>query len=282
MIDCHNHMLPGIDDGAHDYDMALAMAERAIESGIRSVVCTPHHMNGAFLNSRALILNQLDALRERLTQSGLDLELIPGSELHLVPEILTQLQAGEAMTYADRGRAVLVELPKRSIPAGTESILETLVHWDVTPIIAHPERNATIAKDPDIAVQWSTWGCKFQLTSMSCSGRFGESIQDVCRHLVEHGAADLIASDAHRPRGRAPDMREGFAAISAWAGHEAATIMTHANPLNLVSGKPLAKVPVNANSKDATPRRSSRSPRTSAAARQRRPGLLRRLFGRKS
>jgi len=244
MIDCHNHMLPGIDDGAHDWDMAIAMAERAVASGISTVVCTPHHMNGAFTNHREQILDLIEQLEHVLQRQQIELTLVPGSELHLVPELIDQIQTGRAMTYADLGKAVLLELPKRSIPVGTEAILEALIRSGLTPVIAHPERNSTLADEPDIAVQWTTWGCKLQLTAMSCSGRFGKSLQNVSRYLVEQGAAHIIASDAHRPRGRAPDMRGGAQAIESWVGEEAAFVMTHRNPANLISGQPLEPVPL--------------------------------------
>ena len=41
MIDLHCHMLPGIDDGARDLDMALRMAELAVADGITHTACTP-------------------------------------------------------------------------------------------------------------------------------------------------------------------------------------------------------------------------------------------------
>ncbi len=42
MIDLHNHLLPGIDDGPADLPTALDMARMAVANGISHVVCTPH------------------------------------------------------------------------------------------------------------------------------------------------------------------------------------------------------------------------------------------------
>jgi len=275
MIDCHNHMLPGIDDGAHDWEMAIAMAERAVASGINTVVCTPHHMNGAFTNQREQILDLIEQLERVLKREQIDLKLVPGSELHLVPELIDQIKDRRAMTFADLGKAVLLELPKRSIPVGTEAILEALIRSGLTPVIAHPERNSTLANEPDVAVQWTTWGCKLQLTAMSCSGRFGKSLQNVSRYLVEQGAVHIIASDAHRPRGRAPDMRAGAEAIESWVGEEAAFVMTDRNPANLITGQPLEPVPL------ATGKLSRRSSRNSGQTRSgAKRGLFQRLFRR--
>lgn len=263
-VDCHNHMLPGIDDGAHDLDMTIAMAERAVSSGIDTVVCTPHHMNGVFRNFRATVLELVAETNAQVASAGYPLRMLPGSELHLVPELPSQVAEGEALTFGDHGKAVLVELPTRTIPAGAEAILERLAYEGFTPVIAHPERNAALAADPERAIEWTTWGCKLQLTAMSCSGRFGKPIQQICKTWVRGGHAHLIASDAHRPRGRAPDLTGGIEALRQWAGDDVAELLARENPRRLASGEDLLKPP---SLKGAEPKRKSGK------------GMLSRLFG---
>jgi hypothetical protein len=40
LIDLHCHLLPGIDDGAKDLEMSLAMARMASSDGISTIACT--------------------------------------------------------------------------------------------------------------------------------------------------------------------------------------------------------------------------------------------------
>ena len=42
MRDMHSHILPGVDDGARDLEMSLAMIDAARRAGVTSIVCTPH------------------------------------------------------------------------------------------------------------------------------------------------------------------------------------------------------------------------------------------------
>ncbi|WP_370657065.1 CpsB/CapC family capsule biosynthesis tyrosine phosphatase, partial [Klebsiella pneumoniae] len=42
MIDLHNHLLPGIDDGAEDISKSVELARLAVADGISHLVCTPH------------------------------------------------------------------------------------------------------------------------------------------------------------------------------------------------------------------------------------------------
>lgn len=57
MIDLHCHILSGIDDGALNDEMSLKMARKAVSEGIRTIVATPHHQNGRYLNEKKISYN---------------------------------------------------------------------------------------------------------------------------------------------------------------------------------------------------------------------------------
>ena len=256
MIDCHCHILPGIDDGSKTMEQSLAMARRAVESGITHTAATPHHLNGVYMNSRSSILDAVAQLSRALEAEGIPLKIIPGSELHLVPELVNQVELGEAMTYANLGKAVLVEFPKHSIPTGAEQILENLIYRDITPIVAHPERNSELRRNTNKVGDWVEMGCKLQLTAQSCSGEFGGQMQELCRQWCLQGWVHLIASDAHRVEGRAPDMRAGVREVSSWMGEQAATELSEGNPRRLLSGRDIKQVEPPANARQRGKKRS--------------------------
>ncbi|MBK1646663.1 protein-tyrosine-phosphatase [Thiocapsa imhoffii] len=248
MIDTHCHILPGIDDGAHNDEIAVAMAQAAVAAGTERLVCTPHHFNGIYDNPSVPVRQGLSALQQRLHDAEITLPLHLGAELHLVPELPSRVLDGSALTYNDRGRAALIELPKVAIPLGTETVLEQLLRQGVTPVIAHPERNLVLARDEQRLGEWVSWGCKAQLTAQSCSGEFGERLQWLCRRWIELGWIHVIASDAHRPVGRSPDtLRAGRAAVARWRGEAAAHLLTHDNPRCLLTGDDLSALPPLAN-----------------------------------
>lgn len=244
MIDCHCHMLPGLDDGATDLEYALAMAERAVASGISHTVLTPHHNDGVYTNRRADILQACKTFKKQLSLRGIPLEIVSGSELHVVSELPSQLAENVALTYADKRKAALLELPKRIIPIGSEGIIETVFYQGITPVIAHPERNSTLVQKPDMLGEWFEEGWKFQLTNQSCSGEFGKSIQKVCRYWVKKGWVHIIATDAHRIKRRAADMRKGVEAVRKWAGDEVAVLLSFENPKRLILGEELDSIKV--------------------------------------
>jgi protein-tyrosine phosphatase len=243
MIDCHCHMLPGCDDGAKDLQQALNMATIAVESGVSDVLLTPHHNDGLYFNARDDIIGSVARFQQALNQATIPLKVHPGSECHVMPELPGQLESGIACTYANQQRAILLELPKNALPTGAEAIIEQVAYLGIQPIIAHPERNTILRKEPERIRDWYERGWKFQLTNQSVSGEFGEDIQTTCYDWLAQGWVQFIASDAHRSKGRSPDMRKGVDQLSKWFGKEAAQLLAKDNPGRLIRGESIQDLP---------------------------------------
>ena len=48
MIDIHNHLLPGLDDGAKSLEETIEIAKTAQEYNIYKIVATPHYIEENF------------------------------------------------------------------------------------------------------------------------------------------------------------------------------------------------------------------------------------------
>lgn len=236
-------MLPGIDDGAKSIPHALEMAAVAVQSGMTEIILTPHHNDGMYVNQREDIIDACARFQRELDRAAVPLVVHPGSELHVVPELPEHLKRGIACTYANQNRAVLLELPKHTLPGGSEQIIEQIAYMGLTPVIAHPERNSVLCSEPERIREWVERGWKFQLTNQSCSGEFGKEIQKVCRYWLAHGWINFIASDAHRVRGRSPNMRKGVQQIASWFGDDAAYLLADENPRRLLVGESIVSMP---------------------------------------
>lgn len=237
MIDLHAHLLPGIDDGARDLDQAVNMARIAVADGIRTLVLTPHHLNGIYSNPAQYVRERCAELRAALADRGIPLELLPGSECHLVHELPAALREGSAMTVADRGRAVLVELPVHHVPHGAGDILDAIRALGLQPIIAHPERNSFLAQHIDLLGQWVDDGCLAQVTAQSCTGRFGPMVQETARAMLRRGLIHFMASDAHRDQRRIPELSAGRQAVEAWTSPRVGELLTETFPGAIVCGR---------------------------------------------
>lgn len=244
IIDTHNHSLPGIDDGAKNLGMSLAMLRVAQTSGTQEIVLTPHHLNGAFSNEVEKIQDHADLLRKAAERNNIDIILHTASEVHLVPETVEHLLEKKALTYCGLGKATLVELPKHSIPTGVEGILSELIYHGITPIIAHPERNSTLRADFGPLQEWIEIGCKSQVTGQSCTGGFGKELQQIALNMISDGLVHLVASDAHRPTGRSPNLSEAITTICKYYGEDICTTLFATNPARLIAGEQLLNLTV--------------------------------------
>ncbi len=124
MIDIHAHILPGVDDGAKNWEQTLQMARLAVEDGITVMVATPHLFKGrsidlSQLNTREIILQHVAQLKDKLYEEKIPLEIIPGCDFPLSFESLKFLDDGLALTINDANRYLLLELPDTSLPPAT-------------------------------------------------------------------------------------------------------------------------------------------------------------------
>lgn len=98
MIDLHCHILPGLDDGASDLAVSLAMARTAAVQGIETVACTPHILPGLYHNSGSSIRQAVAALRGHLDGEAVPLRLVAGADVHVCPDFVSGLRSGRLIS----------------------------------------------------------------------------------------------------------------------------------------------------------------------------------------
>ena len=81
-VDIHCHLIPGIDDGAADWDATLAMARIAVDDGIGAMICTPHQLGGFAHNLGDEIRRRTQQLQTQLRRHNIPLIVLPGLADH--------------------------------------------------------------------------------------------------------------------------------------------------------------------------------------------------------
>ncbi|RZB30511.1 MAG: protein-tyrosine phosphatase [Desulfobacteraceae bacterium Eth-SRB1] len=238
MIDLHCHILPGIDDGPELLDESIEMCRIAVNDGISKVVCTPHHVTGKYNNNREKIIRCVDKLQASIDSEDIPLTLYPGCEIRLDDlDLVENIKAGELLTMNDSGRHIILELPNESLPRNIEKIISSLVFAGIIPIVAHPEKNHVIQKDPEIIYQLVRLGALAQLTSSSLTGRLGSRIKKFSVFLLEHNLVHMLVTDAHASRQRRPVLSEGLKRLKEIIGKKAAMGMVETVPEKILNGE---------------------------------------------
>ena len=223
--------------GASDWHQSLAMANMAVEDGIKGVVCTPHWVLGRYEKTRPMILSALEKLQKKLADHDIPLKVYPGAELRLDVSLSQRIRAGELLTINDTGRFALIELPEGPLPQNLEEFFWDLKVQKITPIISHPERNTVLLQDPTRLYQWVQMGVLTQLTAASLLGRFGTKVQEFATLLVEHNLIHVLVTDAHGLSTRTPKLSEGFRVIEGMKGKKAAVEMVCGTPKRIIHGE---------------------------------------------
>jgi protein-tyrosine phosphatase len=244
MIDIHTHILPGLDDGAKNWEESLQMAQVAAEDGITYIIATPHVIRGLYDNSKEEILAAVSRLNSRLEEEGIPLSIGPGAEYRLEADLAEKLKRGELLTLNDSGRYLLVELPDTFLPEFTAGVLYQIQLAGVTPIIAHPERNMVLGREPAQLSAFIRRGMAAQLTTGSIMGLFGSQAKKISRELLIKGLIHIVASDAHSPSGRTPRLKACRQMVSESFGDDSSRLLVQENPRRICQGRELVTPPL--------------------------------------
>ena len=219
MIDIHCHILPGLDDGAQTIEESLKMVRIAQSEGIQKIIATPHHIEGSYHNAKEKIIRQVEILNEAIKEEEIPLEIFSGQEIFLTMDTAQHLKEERLLTLAD-SKYVLIEFPLMEIPRFAEHALYSIQLNGLIPVIAHPERIASVIEDPCILEPLINKGCLLQVNAMSLTGHFGRKVQATAEYLVKSNMVHLMGTDAHNDQSRTPKMTRALEKTTKLMGQE--------------------------------------------------------------
>lgn len=235
MVDLHCHILPDVDDGARNIEESLEMLRKSAAAGVEVVVATPHLIRGVYEMDSYTRLQMTAELQEAADQHDIRIQVKPGVEYYLSPQILEDLDRLEKFTINNNGRYLLVELPMQDIPLFTGNIFSTLKAKGITPVLAHPERNLRICQNPNILFDLIAKGCIPQINAGSILGYYGGESRKTALKLLTHGLANVIASDMHSPDSLTMD--QAVPVVEKLLGKERASRLFTETPRQILAGE---------------------------------------------
>lgn len=210
LVDLHCHLLPGIDDGAKDIGMTLALLRQELADGAAGLVFTPHFYYERttleeFAAKRKAALRQT---AEAVRREGLPLAAKAGAEVYYTP-VLPTLDLSQ-LCFAGT-RYLLIELPTTFHPSGIEDTLYAVQQQGYTPILAHVERYPYVTEDPTLLYRWVAAGALAQVNAAGLI-RGGHTAKLLHKYL-HWNLVHLLATDAHHPERRPVNLRAGYEAL---------------------------------------------------------------------
>jgi protein-tyrosine phosphatase len=243
LVDMHCHLLAGLDDGPRTPDEALAMCRLAYEEGTR-MACALAHQNERWSAVTPEIIRQATLrLAAELREAGVPLVVFPGAEVMAHPEVDAQWHRGQLLSVADRGRYLLVEMP-RGPAVDLSSLARRLAGVGIHLILAHPERHEELLEDPRPVEELVAAGCLVQVSAASITDPAGKALARELKTWFQRGLVHVLGSDGHSPRRRAPRLAAAYRQVVRWAGNAAADRVASTNGLAILQGLPLRVPPL--------------------------------------
>jgi protein-tyrosine phosphatase len=244
-------MLAGLDDGARDLAVSLAMARIAVAEGISTVVCTPHILPTVYDNTGTDIRAAVNRFEAELARAKVPLRVLPGADVHIAPNLVEGLHQGRVLSIAD-SRYILLEAPHHIFSPALRGCVFNLMAAGYIPILTHPERLAWIGQHYELVQQLARAGTLVQITCGSLIGHFGRRAQHWSLRMLDEGFVDVIATDAHNADGRPPRMTEAVQVVADRCGKDEANKLVLERPRAILDNSDLSGLLARRSNKPST------------------------------
>ena len=196
-VDIHNHILPGIDDGAKNVQESIDLIHGFMELGITNLVATPHIMSNLYPNTKETIATSMDLLTNEMLAKDLKDISIEAAAEHMIDDNFEDLLLnGEVMPM--RKNYLLVEMSYLQASINFDDAIQNIMKKGFFPILAHPERYGYWHTNKSNYSFFKENGGQSQLNLLSLSDYYGPEVQKMALYLLDHRHFDYIASDIHR------------------------------------------------------------------------------------
>ena len=223
--DLHNHLVPGVDDGAATVAESLDALRSLYAEGVRTLVATPHLLLPR-LATDASVTRELDLQRrafDRLAAAVAresDLPVLGLGQEIWAPDAATIRRVLDRPDVGlDGSSALLVEFGFELVGTHDEVVREA-VGGGRRIVIAHPERyRYPRGRDPiQVMRHWRELGALLQVNAGSFTGHYRDhrpESQSVAWTMVAEGMVDIVGTDHHGPRRLGVSPLEAFEALAA-------------------------------------------------------------------
>jgi len=224
-IDLHNHLVPGVDDGAATVAEALDALRALYAEGVRTLVATPHLLLPR-LATDAAIGRELDTHRrafDRLAEAVARTRDLPaiglGQEIW-APDAASMHRVAARTDVGLGGSCTLLVEFGFELRGTHAEVIRAATAAGRRIVIAHPERYRYPAGLEPLVVmeRWREMGALLQVNVGSFTGHYEDhrpGSEALAWAMAAEGLVDIIGTDHHGPRRTGVSPLEGYEALKA-------------------------------------------------------------------
>ncbi len=197
LVDIHNHILPGIDDGAKTVEESIELIKGFGEFGVTNFVCTPHIMHNYYDNTPKTIEESFAILKQSLFKKNLTNVRIDYAAEHMIDDNF-EFNLEKDVVLPIRENHLLVEMSYLQPSINFDVSIEKIKNHNFFPVLAHPERYLYLKQKKGEYMHYKQKGVHFQLNLLSLGGYYGTEVQKTAHGLLDNGMYEYVGSDAHK------------------------------------------------------------------------------------
>ena len=234
MIDIHNHMLFGIDDGSSCIEDSVEVLRDMYEYGYTDIILTPHYIKDSRYNSNKKNNQKLlKKLQNELELNNIKLNLYLGNEIFMDDEIYDLLKEKE-ISSLNGSKYLLIELPMNGEYPNYEEIFEDLIDRGYKVILAHPERYLSFQEDYSRIEELEEIGVLFQSNIDSLNGKYGPYADKMLRWLLKEKKISFLATDIHRRKHNYKEWKKAKDIATKYISKDEFEMLTVENPSKII------------------------------------------------
>ncbi len=196
LVDIHNHILPGLDDGAKTVEESIVLINEFSKFGVKNFVFTPHIMDNYYPNTPETIKKSFDLLRSELETKNMDHIQTDYAAEHMIDENFENMLLNKTVMPLKK-EYLLIEMSYLQPSISFNAAIHKIASESYFPILAHPERYIYYHNTFKTYQFLKSKGILFQLNLLSLGGYYGTEIQKVALKLLGKGLVDFVSSDLH-------------------------------------------------------------------------------------
>lgn len=243
MIDMHNHILFGMDDGAKTIEDSIRYIKEEIEKGVSYIIFTPHFNNRAMINCNDLIadyqnklLLNFKELQDRIIYEKLKVELHLGNEIYMDSKFIDVLEHREFQTLAGSDY-ILIEFSTMDTSLNMAEICYEAKLRGYKPIIAHAERYSFLCSNLDLLKNVLNEGAYLQVNASAIIKDENKESYKHSHFLLKNKLVSFAASDMHNMDKRGFHLHEAYDIVTKKYGAFYAEQIFETNQRHILSNK---------------------------------------------
>lgn len=236
MIDMHNHILFGVDDGAKTIDDSLALINEEIKKGVNQIILTPHYASGHNDANVIEINKNFKILKDYTSAENLAVTLHLGCEVYLDFDYYDTIWKSPIITLANSDY-ILIEFSMTNPPDNIPEICYEAGLKGYIPIIAHVERYDVLYDNNKLIRDILNEGAYFQVNASAIINKEDKESHRFINFLLKNQLVSFVASDVHNQDSRAFYLDEAYSAVNKICSHSYAEKIFKENQENIIMNK---------------------------------------------